>query len=172
MASLKSIVLRAGECVILPKDAVITSVIINGSITPSSDCTLPTPTTYKCGYFFLIMDADANDGHSMDEQTKYASLTVGASTYTINEPVTVGDPNSPSPTNADTLNSHIIDTPIFEFMTVTSTEVTSRIHLHVYFQVPEDLYDSVELKIDNRGVGSFQYYKPIEAECEEYENPA
>lgn len=169
-SSIKSHVLRAGECVILPKDAVITSIVINGSITATSDCTLPTPETYKCGYFFLILDADANTGHSMDDDTSYVSVTVGGNTYMINELVTSGG-DTPSPTTETGLNLHIPDLAIFEFTAVTENEVTSRVHLHVYFKTPESLFDTVKLKVDNRGVGSFQIYEPIEAECDEFPEP-
>lgn len=172
--ALKSVVLNPGDCVILPADAVIDSVIINGSATATSTCgTLPAPTTYKCGYFFFILDSDDNDGHSMDEDsTMYTSVTVGDNTYMINEKVIgLGDnPGIPNPVSL--LNLHITDTVLFEFMAITVNDgADKRQHIHLYFQTPEPLFSSVRLKMANRGV-SFHYYEPIESECGVYETPA
>jgi len=170
-ASIKSIVLGPGECVTLPEDAVITSIVVNGSITPSSTCdNLPEPEAYQCGFFFLILDADNNDGHSMDDGTTYVSVTVGGNTYVINEPVTSGG-DTPVPTAIGTLNLHITDLPLFEFTAITENEVTSRVHLHVYFKTPASLYDTVQLRVDNRGSGSIQIYEPLDAECDVFPDP-
>jgi hypothetical protein len=172
-SSYKTAVLKPGECIILPEGATISSVILDGAASVTSTCgELPTPSTYKCGYFFIILDADDNAGHSMDMDTKYVSIKVGGNTYLINEPILYGDANSPTPTSVATLNVHITDLVLFEFKAVTENEVTSRTHIHLYFKVPEILFDTVELKIDNRGVGSYMYLKPLVETCDNYPTPA
>lgn len=168
-ASLKSIVLRAGQCVTLPKDAVITSIVVNGSILPTSDCDLPVAEAYKCGYFAILIDNDANAGHSMDEtDTYYTSVTVGGNTYIINELVAIGS-NPGTATAEGNLNLHITDLPIFEFTGVTQTDLTKRSAIWLFFKTPESLWDDVELAVTNHGV--LQYHKPIEVECDTFPEP-
>lgn len=168
-SSIKSVVLRAGECVNLPKDAVITSIVVNGSITPTSDCTLPTPETYKCGYFAILIDNDANTGHSMDEtDTYYTSVTVGGNTYVINELVAQGS-NPGIATAIGTLNLHITDLPLFEFTGVTQIDLAKRSLIWIFFKTPDSLWDTVELAVTNHG--NLQYHRPIEGECDEYPTP-
>jgi hypothetical protein len=64
----RTVTLKPGEKYVLPAGAVVTSIVTDGAITVNSSCPLPTPTTYACGYFYLLIDVDSNDGHSMDEQ--------------------------------------------------------------------------------------------------------
>lgn len=169
----KTVVIKPGEKIILPKDAVIEALVLDGSISVESTCDdLPDPVSYKCGYFFIIIDADNSGDHSMDMDTKYNSLIVGDTTYTIDEYVAYGDGNNPVPMPVSVLNTHITDQAIFKFMALTANEVTSRTHLHIYFKVPEPLFDSVRLVVDNRNTGSLQEYKGLESECDDYPDPA
>lgn len=169
-SSLKTAVVRPGECVILPAGAVVTAVVVNGSASATNSCgDLPDPTSYKCGYFYIIIDVDSNDGHSMDElYTQYQSITVAGNTYIINENIVTGD-NPGTLVPVSTLNIHITDTALFEFMDVQRTVLSKRQSINVYFKVPEALYDSVKLKVDNHG--SVQIYEPIDHECDDYPVP-
>lgn len=168
--TLKSVVLEPGDCIVLPAGAEIQSIVLNGDASVTSTCgTLPTPENYKCGFFSILVDNDDNPGHSMDEQdTYYTSIKVGNTTYVINELVVQGE-NPGSATAVGTLNLHITDLAIFQFTAVTQTNLTKRSAVWLYFQVPESLYDQVELKVTNHGV--LQYHKPYDATCGEYPNP-
>lgn len=171
--ALKSIELLPGECVILPSGAVIDSIIVNGAASVTSTCgDLPTPSQYKCGYFFLAIDCGTDTQESMDEsQTYYTSITVGSNTYNIGE--RVGALTCGTVTQEDVLNVHIPDLAIFQFMEVKNCEVgvadNARQEIFLYFQTPESLFDSVELKVLNRN--HHHYYKPLEATCDEYADP-
>lgn len=169
--SLKTIVLRPGECVILPQDAVITSVILDGAASVTSTCGgLPAPSSYKCGFFSLIVDNDDNAGHPLNEEdTYYTSLTVGGNTYIINELI-VQSENPGVATSIGTLNLHITDTALFEFMSVTQTNLTKRSAVWLFFKAPEALFDTIELKVTQFGVD--QYHRPYDAECDSYPSPS
>lgn len=166
----RTAVLQPGQCIILPADAVVTSIILDGAATVTSTCgTLPTPSSYKCGFFSLLVDNDDNPDHSMDEQdTYYVSIKVGGTTYIINELVVQGE-NPGTATAIGTLNLHITDTALFEFKAVTQTDLSKRSAVWLFFKVPEPLFDALELKVTNHGVE--QYHKPYEAECDEYPEP-
>lgn len=50
--TLKSVSIKAGECVVLPAGAEVIAVTTSGSITATSSCgTLPTPGSFKCWRF-------------------------------------------------------------------------------------------------------------------------
>jgi len=169
-ASIKSIVLGPGECVTLPEDAVITSIVVNGSITPSSTCdNLPEPEAYQCGFFSILVDNDDNPGSSMNEETTYyTSVTVGGNTYVINELVVQGE-NPGTATAIGTLNLHITDLPLFEFTAVTQTDLAKRSAVWLFFKTPESLFSEVELAVTNHG--NLQYHRPNDAECDVYPEP-
>jgi hypothetical protein len=164
-----TIVLQPGESFVLPAGGSI--VYTSDPEGLNSECADIPTTTYKCGYFFLVLDADDNSGHSMDSNTRYVSVKVGNTTFPLDEVVVFGSGNSPTPATHTTLNNHITDTGLFEFMQVTETEVTSRTHIHVYFKVLDSFFDDVLLIVNNNNVNSISYYPPIEAECDEYPNP-
>lgn len=172
MASLstKSITLGPGDCVILPRDAVITSVIINGAITASSSCNnLPTPTTYVCGVFYLFASVSSDDAGPLDEEnTYYNSVTIGGTTYDIGEKVLQGD-NPGTLTDISVLNSYITDSGIFQFTGLALAALTDRQRIAVYFQVPADLFDETYLQISDRG--TLYNLPPYEAACDEYPSP-
>lgn len=148
----KSITIPAGQCAVLPNNAVIKSILVDGTATATSSCgTLPSPTAYKCGAFFFWVDRDANTGHSMDEtSTDYTSIKIGDTTYTMNKEVgTSSDPIVP--TAVSELNVYITDPALFQFTSLTANNSTKKTSIELFFKVPEDLFDSVQLIIDNGG---------------------
>lgn len=166
----KTIIIHPGETIILPKDTEIDSLILDGSIEVTSTCNnLPDPSSYKCGYFYFILDVDDNEGHSMEETiTLYQSVTVGTNTYLINELVVSGE-NPGTLTPVSTLNVHVPDQVVFTFTAVTRTVLSKRQGINLFFKVPEGLFNETYLKIDN--FGSVQRYDPIEEDCDEYPTP-
>lgn len=172
MASLstKSVTLGPGDCVILPRGATILSVIANGAITATSSCdNLPTPTSYKCGVFYLFASVSSDDAGPLDEEnTYYNAATIGGTTYTIGEKVLQGD-NPGTPTDISVLNTYITDTGLFQFMGIGLTALTDRQKIAIYFQVPEDLFEDTVLQISDRG--TLYNLPPYEATCEEYPAP-
>lgn len=167
--STQTIVLQPGESFVLPTGSEI--IYSSDPENLESGCAEIPITQYKCGYFFIVLDADSNTYHSMDMNTKYVSLKIGSTTYNIDEFVLTGDSNSPTPTDEVTLNTHITNTGLFEFMNVTENEVTSRTHIHVYFKVLETYYNDLFLVINNNNVNSTSYYPPNEAVCGVYPDP-
>ena len=126
--ALRTITLAPGECATLPSTATVQSVILDGAITATSDCsTLPAPTAYKCGYFYLQVDVDASDLHSMDEEhTYYTSVTVNNTTFEIGELVIHSGSNPGSLTLATTLNTHISNQALFKFTDVQRLVLSKR----------------------------------------------
>lgn len=168
--ALKSISLAPGECIVLPAGAVIDSVIATGDAAATSTCgVLPAPSSYKCGVFYLNVDDDANDNHPNDEETTMLSwIKVGSTTYTLNELA--------SSVSLGTLNLHITDLAIFQFTYISRYVIddpgdNKRKAVYLYFQVPESLFDSLQLKItSNEGMDTppVYYLLPSERVCGEY----
>jgi hypothetical protein len=108
----------------------------------------------------------------MDENsTYYVSIKVGNNTYDINEKVVQSEHPFLHPTPIGTLNAHVPDQAIFSFTNVNDCEVDDEGTNHhqniaLYFQVPEELFDQLELRVRNRDHS--QYYKPIEHACADY----
>jgi len=169
MAS-KSVTLHPGETVILPAGTNITSIISDGSISVTSTCgNLPTPSSYVCGYFDIIVDNDNNSGSPMDESnTSLKGLKIGDTTFVMDHLVVTGT-NPGTVTPADTLNLYITDQALFKFMGVSQTNYTKRSRVFLYFRAPEDLFSSIELEVI--GQGSTMFYKPISTTCGTYPAP-
>lgn len=169
--TLKSVVLAPGQCIVLPAGTTIDSLIVTGNASATSTCgALPAPSSYKCGYFAFYLDSDTGNLKALDETTtQYVSVKVGSTTYIINEYVISSGDNPGSLLSYGTLNLHITDLAIFQFTSVNRLELSDRQLIWLYFQVPETLYDSLELKISDRG--TLYYLKPNEAVCGEYDNP-
>ena len=171
---LKSISLAPGECFVLPKDAVVQSIITDGAITVTSNCgTLPTPTSYKCGVFYFFTDITAGDDDAAmeEEHVQYTSVRIGnGTTFMINENVmlsTVLEPGVITPVT--TLNLHITDTALFEFTEIARTALGDRQRVAVYFKVPEQFFDETTLKLSDRG--TYYLLEANEAECDSYPEP-
>lgn len=162
--AVRSIEIHPGQTIILPRDAVITSLLLDGDISVSSTCdNLPEPTAYQCGIFFIWVDCDDNSGHSMDEQsTYYTSVTVGGNTYVINELIVIGE-NCGTATPVATLNLHVTDQAMFTFVSVSQSDLTKKTGITLHCKVPEALFSTTELLVDNGG--SPQIYRLQEEEC-------
>lgn len=163
--AIKTITINAGECAVLPAGAEVTTIIVNGGATVSSSCgTLPLPTAYKCGRFAFFIDQEAGSDSPMEPtQVVVESVKVGNTTWIINE---FGGLVS----SHTTYNLHITDQVLFKFTAVRSTVLTDRALFYLYFQAPEVIWDTIEMKITDRGTP--YYLKPVDATCGEYPNPA
>lgn len=163
--SVKSITLAPGECFVLPKDAVVQSIVTSGAINVTSNCgTLPAPTSYKCGVFYYFLDDTTEDDDTAmeEEHVTFTKLVVGGTTYTL-----AGLAKDASPAN---INMYIIDQALFQVMEVAKNLTPDdRQLIAVYFQTPEDLFDLVYLQISDRG--TLYNLPPNEATCEEYPIP-
>lgn len=166
---LRTAIIKPGERIILPQDAVIQSLVIDGSIDVTSSCdNLPTPSSYRCGYFHLMLDNDNNDGHPMDErETYYLSLKVGNNLYNINRKViSVGD-NPGTMNSPAVLNTHVPDQSLFSFTRIQGDQVGHRQAIYVYFKTIDSLFSTVELALTN--YGSIAYYKGNIVDCNMFE---
>lgn len=173
--ALQSVVLKPGECVVLPAGATISSLILDGSISVTSSCNdLPDPSGYVCGLFYVIVDEDENEGHSMDEKHTYIDyVQVGNTQYPMGiKFITSGDNPGTTVTTSE-LNAFIPsnEQPIFKFTNVTRDGgPDKRQPLFLYFRVPETLLDSVVMKVSN--YNSVQYYKNFATvDCGSYPYP-
>lgn len=167
-----SIVLQPGEFFSLPSGATI--VFSSDADSIQSDCADIPDANYKCGYFYIIIDQDENDGHSMDEfNTLISNLQVGNTNYAFGQKIIASGDDPGTLVTTAVLNSFVPDQSLFSFKAInrnTLTGSSKRQLINIYFQVLDSLYDEVEMKVDNRG--SAQYYKPIESTCEDYPTPS
>jgi hypothetical protein len=161
----RTVTIKPGEKVILPLDAQITGLVIDGAISVSSTCNnLPVPSAYKCGYFIYVRDDEGGAGPFDEGVSIIATIKVGETTFTINE-----DATNPS---AAALNSHITDQALFEVMHVdtTTNDFSERKYIVVYFKTPEQVFDTLEMVLDERNNGFILYtVKPVEYDCETYD---
>lgn len=164
----RTIIIKPGEKYILPPGSVVNSVVLNGAIDVTSSCNdLPAPTLYKCGFFYLLLDVDSNSGHSMDETTTtYLSLRVQDKIYNIGRKVVASGDNPGILTAPSILNTHITDSALFSFTAIGKTVLAKRQGIWVYFKTPQNIFNDVELQVNNNG--SIQYYKGNEGECGSY----
>ena len=80
--ALRSITLSNGECATLPSSAVVKTVILDGAISITSDCSnIPSPSNYLCYKFTYEQDTS---GSMLDAY--FVSLTVGTNVYTVPDP--------------------------------------------------------------------------------------
>jgi hypothetical protein len=76
----KALVLKPGECAVLPKTATITSVIVDGDGQVSSTCdNLPDPVDYQCWVFTW----EVSTGNAPLDDATFDSLIIGDNTYTV-----------------------------------------------------------------------------------------
>ena len=169
----QTVVIGAGQSVVLPAGAVVTSIIYDGNITAESTCdNLPEPSSYKCGRFYFNLDDDENPNHPNDEDSTYFhSIKFGSTTVSLDGLVLS--------TNEVGLNTYLVgQTAIFSFTNVVISQVDDdgtdkREAVFVSFKVPEYLFDQVELGIignkdlpASNPLPSIQYYKPYDViEC-------
>lgn len=167
--SISTVIIKPGQKIILPQGATIQSVILDGSIDVVSSCdNLPDPSTYKCGYFVVVVDNDDNTGHSMDETSVFlTSLKVANNTYIINRKLIASGDGAGIMQTSAVLNTHVPDQAIFTFTQLRRDTLTKRQNVFIYFKTPSDLFDSLELKVSNWD--TVQYYRPLEAACDTYE---
>src|SRR5688500_9575721 len=167
--SINTVIIRPGQRVILPQDAVIQSLVLDGSIDVVSSCNnLPAPTDYKCGYFVVPLDSDNESDHAMNEEHTYLqSVRVANNTYLIGLKLIASGDNPGIMETSTTFNSRVPDQAIFTFKQLRRNTLSKRQDIFIYFKTPETLFDSVELQIITRGI--IQYYKPLVSTCDLYE---
>jgi hypothetical protein len=163
--SKRVLIINPGEKVILPKDTIIEAIVIDGSISVESSCdNLPTPSTFKCGYFTFTLDADDNPDHPWDMNTQYSKLIVGDTQYDLSVRVGEGDNNHPVLNPADFLNQRV-PSGLIEFLAIDHTDKDQRYEIDVKFKIPEILFDQIQLEMNERGEGRYYYLKPLEMDC-------
>lgn len=159
--STHTIVLKPGETFVLPKNGSL--VFVSDPSGVESDCVAIPDATYRCGYFYLVLDQDSNTGHAMDEtHTNLKTLKVGSTTYDMADTrvIIFGD-NPGLLVQPSTLNNLIPDQAIFTF-TSTWNDVgpDKRQYVKLYFKVLDSLYDTLDLVVGNWE--SISHYKSFE----------
>jgi hypothetical protein len=176
-----TVTLAPGETIVLPSDAIITGVFVDGTAEVTSSCTgtLPESTDYRCGVFYFNIDDDDNDNHPNDQSnTYYRKLVIGDLEFDLDGLLnSVNDP--------DYLNAYVPPQGLFTFthihrFTIDDSETDKRKAVYLYFKVAEPFFDQLELQIWSH-IGhilpNVQFYKPLTddaqegvstLECEEY----
>lgn len=152
--AIRTLILLPGECVTLPATATIQSIVVDGAISASSDCTnLPAPSDYICYKFTWEEDSDG----SMQD-AKITQLIISTNTYNV--PLSYQNYNA----NPDLLppfdQLHIGDwiesdpalTGIVKFSCFESPS-TSRV---LKIKVPSGI-DAPKLKVVNGAGGGFNH---------------
>ncbi len=146
-SALRTYLLNAGDCIILPDDAEIESIIIDGSVSVTSECgALPTPSQYVCYRFAW---EDDNSG-SMQDAILH-SLIVGANTYIIPAPYN----NYNQSVFLETVHDWITNTTVFNGLVKPGCEVISDPVLKI--KIPDGL-GAPKIKIVNSGAESYTSY--------------
>jgi len=160
-----TVTLQPGETVVLPADAIITGVFVDGDAEVTSSCTgtLPISSTYKCGVFYMNVDDDNNDNHPNDEtDTYYSKLMIGDLEFTLD-----GLLNNTN--DHDYLNAFVPPQGLFTFtninrFTINDSGDDKRKAVYLYFKVAESFFDKLQLQVishTNDTRPNTQYYKPL-----------
>lgn len=160
---MKTIVIPAGECAILPPDAVVLSVTVNGSATVTSSCgSLPTPSSYKC-WRFLWGDMDGGVSYN---DAYFTGIKIGTTTYTV-----AGFPTTEANTydnGADFLTEVLpYSTPAGLVIDIVSGGGTDTDPKCLAFKIP-DIFEAPILYWENPVVGGGIQYSamiPVADEC-------
>lgn len=171
-----TVTLGPGETIILPSNAVITGVFVDGTADVTSSCTgtLPESSDYTCGAFYMNIDDDSNDNHPNDESnTYYTKLIIGDLEFDLEG--RLNDINDP-----DFLNAYVPPQGLFTFTNISRFGVDDpgtdkRKGVFLYFKVATPFLDQLELQIQSHAftdhpLPNTQYYRPYEGdiECDEF----
>ncbi len=132
--ALKTIVLGPGDCAVLPSGATIVSLTANGSITATSDCTLPEPGVFKCWRFKWEDDS----GDAAHDDTFFTAVKIGTTTYNVDgAPVPAANTYD---NGADFLYQAIpISTPAGLVIDISSSGGTAANPKCLIFSIPDSL---------------------------------
>lgn len=162
-----SVTIQPGETFNLPAGS--TLIFSSDPSNLISDCAdIPTD-TYKCGYFYLILDNPGGSGESLTENsTFYHSVEVGGTTFNLGGDIHVID--SDDAVQEDVLNARVSNLALFAFADITKTELSDRQAVNIFFRVPESLFDQTRLAILNWGM--VFWLDPTESDCGDYFDPS
>lgn len=161
-----SVTLQPGETFNLPSGATLVFASDSASLT-SSCVEIPTG-TYKCGYFYLIIDNPGGSGESLSEtSTFYNSVQVGTTNFDMGGDIHVIE--SDDATEEAVLNATISNQALFLFTEVLKNELADRQSLNIFFRVPEEFFDDTRLEILNWGMPF--WLEPTEVDCGVYPDP-
>lgn len=77
--ALKTIIIQAGECAVLPSNATVKAIVVSGSATATSDCPLPAPEAYKCWTFRW---EHTNDDNAYSD-ARFTGIKIGDTVYNL-----------------------------------------------------------------------------------------
>ena len=158
--------IQPGETFNLPAGA--TLIFTSDPDNTVSDCAEIPTDTYKCGYFYIIIDNPGGSGESLSEtSTFYHSVEVGSTTFNMGGTIHVIE--SDDAVQEDVLNGTISNQALFIFTEVLKTELADRQAINVFFRVPESLFSETRLGILNWGM--LFWLDPIEMDCGSYPEP-
>ena len=153
--SIRTYQLSGGDCIILPDDAEIEAIIIDGAVSVTSECgQLPTPSEYVC-YRFSWEDDESG---SMQDAIIH-SLIIGANSYVI------PSPNNQYNQTGNTIHQWIGSTTVFNGLVKQGCETTSPYPI-LKIKVPDGL-GVPKLKVINYGPEDYTSYIEgvIDSDC-------
>lgn len=132
--AIKTIVIPAGECAVLPANATVIAIALNGAAAATSDCSLPAPEEYKCWRFKW---EDESDDNALDD-AYFTAVKIGDTTYTVTG-APVSEPNS-FDNGADFLFQAIpVSTPAGLVQNISSSGGEAVNPKCLIFSIPESL---------------------------------
>lgn len=160
-----TVTIRPGETFVFPGNATI--LYASNPAGLEGECIDIPDATYRCGYFYVVIDQDSNSGHSMDEgSVKIYDITVGSTVYNTSEVkiITSGD-NPGTLLTSTALNSYLPDPDIFTITDINrDTDPDKRQYVRIFFKVLGPLWDSLIMRLANWE--SVIYQKPhAEFDC-------
>lgn len=161
-----SATLAPGETFTLPAGAEL--IFTSNPANTLSDCVEIPVDTYKCGYFYIILDNPGGGGESLSEtSTFYNSVKVGTTIFNMGGNIPVIDDDDA--VQEDVLNTTITNQALFLFTEVLKNELADRQSLNIFFRVPESMFNETRLSFLNWGMPF--WLEPTAVDCGTYPEP-
>lgn len=167
----KTLIVNAGETMVLPKGASIVSVGIIGDVEATSNCedvqnALDNAEAYKCYSFGLGCDDDNNDSHMMNEDdAAIHKIIVGGITYefTTDGGIIIGWLETPN-YGKDSINNKI-PREIMEVYDIVFQQFAKREEYTIKVRMLPSIAATAEFFVGGLGFSNGLYLKPVEIEC-------
>lgn len=168
---IKSITIKPGETVVLPKGAVVKSMIYDGAISVSSTCdNLPEPQAYSC----YVLDFSSNDNKNASpnlegEDTNITYLEIAGVKY--NGPISLNHISVPGDCDAGDIMKTLLTNwfssvppqTIFNLDRVDVDCTGERASISVFFKSVDSIANSIKLKITGPGFPNGLFVLPANA---------
>ena len=168
----KTVVIKVGETLVLPKGASILSVGKNGSVQATSNCgdvqdVLDNAETYACYSFGLGCDDDANTSHMMDEEgAKIHKIMVGGEIYdftAVDGGIVIDSLEIPD-YGKDLINNKI-PKELLEVYEIVFQQFAKREEYTIKVRMLPSIAAKAEFLVGGQGFSNGLYLKPVKITC-------